>query len=114
MKTILKLTIRVVTAAVLLLAGFAVGFPMGQRTGFTTGIEWALVQVDILARETGVSLPVNFEEGTFHVIVKQPPDLYKRAWQLADKHDQDMQRWSSGERTLRETVASRRGAHVTQ
>ena len=56
METILKLLVRIMTAAVLLFAGFAVGFPMGQRTGFTTGIEWAFVQVDILAREAGVSL----------------------------------------------------------
>jgi hypothetical protein len=114
MKIILKIVIRTVLGIVLLFAGFAVGFPVGQHMGFTTGTEWAIMQVDILAREAGVHMPINFEEGAFHVVVKQQPDLYKRAWRLADRYDREMEYWSEGKRTLSEKVGLKRSPHPIQ
>ncbi len=113
MKIILIITMRTVIVFALLLTGFAAGFPVGQRMGFTTGSEWAIVQADIIAREAGLSMPVNYEEGTFRVVLRQPPGLYKKAWHLADRHDREMQYWSSGERTLRESVSFTR-SYLTQ
>ena len=59
MKTVLKIATRIVMGGALLLAGFSVGFPVGERMGFTNGMEWAIVQTGILAREAGISLPVS-------------------------------------------------------
>ena len=84
----MKLLIQMVLAAVLVMAGFAAGFPIGKSVGFTTGSEWALVQANILARESGLFMPVSLEDGQFRVIIKQPRNFYKRAWQLADRHDE--------------------------
>ena len=114
MKTILKIIIRTVLGVVLLFAGFAVGFPVGQHMGFTTGTDWPIVKVDILAREAGVHMPVTFAEVAFRVLVKQQPDIYKRAWQLADRHDREMEYWSEGKRTLSEKVGLKRSPHPTQ
>ncbi|MGE5174501.1 MAG: hypothetical protein ACM3MD_11815 [Betaproteobacteria bacterium] len=83
----MKTTLWIVTALVLLVVGFAAGFPVGKSVGFTTGSEWALVQADILAREAGVFMPVYLNDGNFRVVIKQPRNLYKRAWKLADRHD---------------------------
>lgn len=69
--------------------GFAAGFSIGRNAGFETGSEWALVQADILAREAGVFMPVYLDDGKFRVVIKQPRGLYKRAWQLADKYEQE-------------------------
>jgi len=49
------------------------------------------VQANILARESGLFMPVSFEDGQFRVIIKQPRNFYKRAWQLAETHDEKMQ-----------------------
>jgi hypothetical protein len=76
-------TIAIVIAFV---AGFAAGLPVGRSVGFEAGSEWALLQADILAREAGVFMPVYLEDGNFRVVMKQPRGLYKRAWQLADRH----------------------------
>ncbi len=115
MKIVLKMTVRFAMAIALLIAGFAAGFPIGQRMGFSTGTEWAIVQADILARQAGLSMPVFFEEGAFRVVVKQPPDIYRRAWQLADRHDKDMKDWSDGKRTLSEKAALKtRSSYLTQ
>ena len=84
----MKIIIRAILAIALLSAGFAAGFPVGRSSGFATGSEWALMQADILARESGVFMPVYFEEGEFRVIIKQPRGLYKRAWRLADRHEE--------------------------
>ena len=86
----MKVLIRIVLAVVLLVAGFAAGFPVGKSVGFTTGSEWALVQANILARESGLFMPVSFEDGQFRVVIKQPRNFYRRAWQLADMHDEKM------------------------
>jgi hypothetical protein len=83
----MKIILKTVMALMLLLAGFAAGFPLGQERGFETGSEWALMQADVIAQEAGVFMPVSYSEGQFRVVKKQPPGLYKRAWQLADKYD---------------------------
>jgi hypothetical protein len=75
-------------AALFLIVGLAVGFQTGRSSGFETGSEWALVQADILAREAGLSMPVVLDAGTFRVIMKQPRGLYRRAWRLADEHEE--------------------------
>jgi hypothetical protein len=114
MKIILKIAMRTMMAFALLLAGFAAGFPIGQRMGFTTGSEWAIVQADIIAREAGLSMPVNFEEGSFRVVVRQSPDLSREAWRLADRYDREMQYWSSGVRPLRDSVNFTQSAYLTK
>jgi hypothetical protein len=91
MKTILKIMTRIVVASILLAVGFAAGFPVGQRIGFTTGTEWAIVQADIVAREAGVVMPVAFESGNFRVTLRQPRNLYKAAWKLAERHYDEVQ-----------------------
>lgn len=90
MNILTRIIIHVVLAMAFLLVGFAAGLPIGQSMGFSTGTEWALVQAGIVAREAGVFMPVNFEEGQFRVILKQPGHIYKRAWQLADRYDEEM------------------------
>ena len=76
-------------ALALLMLGFAVGFPIGQRSGFTTGSEWSLMHANLLAREAGVFMPVSYKDGAFHVVVKQPRHLYKKAHQLADRYEEE-------------------------
>ncbi len=83
MRTIARIIVRVAGILVLLAIGFAVGFPLGRQTGFMTGSEWAIVQAAIVAREAGKSMPVTFEDGQLHIVVKQPEDLYQRARQRA-------------------------------
>lgn len=104
MKTILKIAIQIVSVIALLLVGFAAGFPVGKSIGFTTGSEWAIMQADIVAREAGATMPVYFEEGQFRVVVKQPRHLYKRAWQLADRYDKEMEIVNQGQKNLIETA----------
>jgi hypothetical protein len=78
----------VTTAAVtLLLFLFAIAFQAGKSAGFRTGSEWALLQAEIVAREAGMSLPVYFDDGAFRVVFRQPPGLYQKAWQIADRYD---------------------------
>lgn len=84
----MKIIIRTLSALVLLAMGFAAGFPAGKSSGFETGSEWALKQADVLAREAGVFMPVYLSEGNFRVVIRQPRGLYKRAWQLADRHEE--------------------------
>lgn len=100
----MKIIIRIAIVIVLLLAGFAVGFPVGQTIGFSTGSEWAIIQADLIAQEAGVFMPVDYEEGKFRIIIKQPHHLYKRAWQLADRHEEAMEYVNKGQRTLSETT----------
>lgn len=95
-------------ATVFLLVGFAAGFPLGKSDGFARGGEWALVQADILARESGVFMPVSLDNGTFKVVIQQPRGIYKRAWKLADKHDEKQQGsllYKMSEQTPERTVA---------
>ncbi len=81
----MKITVGAAIATVLLLIGFAAGFPVGKSVGFETGSEWAIVQADLLAREAGVFMPVYLADGKFRVVVKQPRNLHKRVWHLADR-----------------------------
>ena len=99
----MKIAIRILLALVLLGAGVAVGYPIGQNRGFSRGSEWALVQADIIAREAGVFMPIRFEEDQFHVVFKQPKGIYTRTRRLADKQDGARpQRVSEGQSELRE------------
>ncbi len=82
----MKITGSIMVAAALMFIGFAAGFPVGKSVGFETGSEWAIVQADLLAREAGVFMPVFLDEGKFRVVVKQPRDLHRKAWHLADSH----------------------------
>ena len=110
----MKILIRIVLAIALLIAGFAAGFPAGKSIGFTSGSEWALVQANILAREAGVFMPVSLNEGQFRVVIKQPRHIYKRAWELADRNEEEMLRVNSGERSLSEAVLLARNVSMTQ
>ncbi len=73
-------------AIVLVVIGFAAGFPVGKSIGFETGSEWALVQAKILARESNSFMPVYLADGEFRIVIKQPRNLYRNAWKLADQH----------------------------
>jgi hypothetical protein len=110
----MKILIRIVLAIVLLIVGFAAGFPAGKSIGFTSGSEWALVQANIIAREAGVFMPVSLNDGQFRVVLKQPGHLYKRAWELADRNEDEMRWVNSGERSLTETVLLARNVSMTQ
>ena len=110
----MKIIMRVAIVIVLLLAGFAAGFPIGQTIGFSTGSEWAIIQAELIAKEAGVFMPVNYKAGKFRIIVKQPDHLYKRAWQLADQHEEAMEYVNQGKRTLGETVSLARNTSVMQ
>ena len=111
---IIKIILRTALVIALLLIGFAAGFPVGQSIGFTTGSEWSLMQADILAREAGMVMPVNFKEGTFRVIVKQPRHLYKRAWKRADTHEEEMVQVNKGKTALAERVQLAQQVYLTQ
>lgn len=101
MKTFIRMLSITVLAIALLLVGFAAGFPIGQSSGFATGCEWAIIQADILAREAGVSMPVSFNDGQFRVVLRQPGDVYRRAWQLSDKYEETI---ANSENSERESV----------
>lgn len=88
---VMKTLTRITCVVVLLVIGFAAGFPIGSTIGFTRGSEWAIVQADVIARESGLFMPVGFEGGMFRVIMKQPRGLYKKVWQQADKHDKRLE-----------------------
>jgi hypothetical protein len=83
MKSAARFLVRIVVIAALLAVGFAIGFPVGRDTGFVTGCEWAMVQASIVAKEAGKSMPVTFEDGQMHIVVRQPEDLYLRARERA-------------------------------
>src|SRR5512147_1024340 len=91
---------RAVFVVVLLLVGFAAGLPVGQSMGFTTGSEWSLRQADLLAREAGLFMPVNYSEGSLRVVVRQPRYLQKQARMLAERHDAEMANVNKGKRRL--------------
>jgi len=110
----MKIITQLLFAIALLLAGFAAGFPIGKNSGFSTGSEWAFVQADILARESGLSMPVSYEEGQFRIVVKQPRNLYKRAWQLADRQEENTQSANITERSLSERIRLARNTYPTR
>jgi hypothetical protein len=105
MKTkLLKIIMRLAVVIALLMVGFVAGIPVGQSMGFATGSEWSLKQADILAREAGIVMPVNYKEGKFRVVVKQPRNLHKKAWKVADKHEEEMAYVNTGNRGLIDRV----------
>ncbi len=114
MKSIIKISFRIVLVIALLVLGFAAGFPVGKSIGFTTGSEWAIVQADILARQMGMSMPVHFQDGHFRVVVKQSRHLYKKAWQSADKYQEVMDVVNQGEKPLVETAFLSRSSQITK
>jgi hypothetical protein len=71
--------LRILMILGLLAMGFAVGFPAGQQKGFDNGSEWAMVQMDMAARETGMVLPFSLEDGQIRVVIRQSPDLHNWA-----------------------------------
>ncbi len=114
MHIISKIIIRASIVLALLLAGFAAGFPVGHNVGFTMGSEWALVQAEILARHAGVPMSDVFEGGSFRAVVRQPPDLHRRAWQLADRHDEEVKRLNKDDGgTLSKTARVTQGTYLT-
>jgi hypothetical protein len=84
----MKIIIKTIMVLELLAVGFAAGFLVGESSGFATGSEWALKQADVLAREAGVFMPVYLSDGNFRVVIRQPRGVYKRAWKLADRHEE--------------------------
>ena len=84
----MKKALGILLIITLVLFGFAIAFQFGQIVGFETGSEWAIVQADIVAREAGVFMPVYMRDGSFRVVLKQPPGVYKRAWQIADRYEE--------------------------
>lgn len=91
MKKLFKAALKIMLLVFLL----STAFHSGKRAGFRTGSEWAILQAGIVAREAGLTLPVYLHNGAFRVVLRQPPGLYKKAWQLADKFD----RANKGDRT---------------
>ncbi len=37
-------------------------------------------------------MPISFEAGQFHIILRQPKHLYGMAWKLAERHDAEERR----------------------
>jgi hypothetical protein len=73
---------------VLLLACIGISFQAGKNAGFKSGSEWALVQAKIVAEEAGVFMPVHMNDGKFIVVLRQPPGVYRRAWEMADEYEE--------------------------
>lgn len=110
----MKIIIQMIVTAALLALGFAVGFPIGKNAGFNNGSEWAIKQAEIVAREAGIFMPINFEDGVFRVKFKQPGDLHQRAWKIADKHFEELAIAANCDRRLVTRVQVARNSHVTQ
>jgi len=110
----MKIIIRIVLVIVLVLIGFAAGFPLGQSRGFTTGSEWAFVQASLIARERGLFMPVNFVEGHFRIVLKQPRGLQQRTRQLAEQFGADLVYESSSKKELVKNVSLIRNTNLTR
>jgi len=98
----MKILMRIALTVMLLIVGFAAGFPIGQSKGFSTGSEWSFVQANILAREAGLFMPVNYEDGQFRLLLKQPKHLYRETWLLANRYEDEMDAICGGDRPLNE------------
>lgn len=90
MKMMLWIILTIFLIAGLFAAGFAAGFPYGRNMGFSLGSEWVMMQIDMLAREEGIFMPIRYEEGQFRVLLKQPNNVYRRAWKLADRYEEEI------------------------
>jgi hypothetical protein len=110
----MKIIIRILSGLVLVAIGFATGYPIGHGRGFTTGSEWAFVQASIISREFGLFMPVNFVEGNFRVVLKQPLSISKRSRQLAEKYESDFVYGSYGEKELVKNAKLIRSTYLMQ
>ncbi len=110
----MKIIMRILWGIVLVAIGFAAGYPIGHSRGFTTGSEWAFVQASIISREFGLFMPVNFVEGNFRVILKQPLSNYKLPRQLAEKYESDFVYESYSEKELANNVKLIRSTYLAQ
>ena len=59
-------------------------------------------------------MPVNIEGGQFRIIMKQPKQLYRTAWMLADMHEDETAGPSRDERNLNERIPLIRSASMQQ
>jgi len=109
----MKIIKRIVSVILLVSIGFAAGFPVGQSRGFTTGSEWAFLQASLIARELGLFMPVNFVEGHFRVVLKQP-HLHQRTRQLAEKYGADVVYESRSEKELAKNMGLIRSTNLTR
>lgn len=105
---------RILAVILLVLTGFAAGFPFGQSRGFATGSEWASVQSSLIARELGLYMPVTLVEGNFRVVLKQPRGHFKRTQQLAEKHGAGVGHQNRSEKELAKNVSLIRRTNITQ
>jgi hypothetical protein len=110
----MKIIIRIVSVIILISLGFAAGFPIGQSRGFTTGSEWAFVQASLIAREMDLFMPINFVEGHFKIILKQPRGHFRRTRQLAEKYGADVMNESRRENKLVKNVGLIRSTYLTR
>ncbi len=85
----MKIVSIIMGVVVLLLVCVGVSYQVGKNAGFATGSEWALVQADIVAQEAGVFMPVYLKDGKFRVVLRQPPGVYRRAWETADQYEEE-------------------------
>ncbi len=108
-----KMIMSILSAIILLSVGFAAGFPVGQSIGFTTGSEWAFLQASLVARESGLAMPVNLVEGRFRIVLKQRRGLYRKTRQLADKYEEYMAYESVSGKELAKNESPLRGTHLT-
>ena len=98
----MRIIMRLALMTLLLILGFAAGFPVGQSRGFSTGSEWAFVQARMFAREAGIFMPVTYEAGQFRITLKQPKHLYRNARLHAERYENEALLMSRGEETLNE------------
>jgi hypothetical protein len=59
-------------------------------------------------------MPVNYKDGKFRVVVKQPRHLYKKAWKLADRHEDEMSYVNTGNTGLIDRVQLAQRTSLTQ
>lgn len=109
----MKIVMRIVSVIVLVSLGFAAGFPIGQSRGFTTGSEWAFVQASLIARDMGLFMPINFAEGHFKIILKQPRGHFQQTQQLAEKYGVDVV-LKRQEKKLAQNVGLIRSTYLTR
>jgi hypothetical protein len=110
----MNIIIRILSGIGLVAIGFTAGYPIGHSRGFTAGSEWAFVQASIISREFGLFMPVNFVEGNFRVVLKQPLSKYKRPRQLAEKYESDFVYESYSEKVLANNVRLFRSTYLMQ
>jgi hypothetical protein len=109
----MKIILQTILGLALLVTGFALGYPIGKIAGFSNGCEWAMVQVEIVAREAGMFMPVHMEDGVFIVKLKQPRNLHQRTWEVAD-HFEELAIGANCDMRLLDRAQVARSDHITQ